>query len=254
MADGRTQRKTAYGFAASLCCCTILIAPQHAPGSGTRAGLCRTFRRGLPLGGYDEGKQAAEALANTTIELIIGCMFSGKTTELIRRIEALEPSAKLVTLKPAIDDRYSPTHIVTHHRQTAAAQTVHNAGAILDHVGDAEVVAIDEIHFFDDAIVDVCQGLAKRGVRVICTGLDRDMWGDVFPHVERLSQIADTAILTAECNACGQPANRTHRTVPLIDGNLVGGPGEFEPRCEKCFSPPSAPKPADTTGLAQPPP
>ena len=192
-------------------------------------------------------------MANTTIELIIGCMFSGKTTELIRRIEALAPSTRIVTLKPAIDDRYSPTHIVTHHRRTATAQTVQDARAILDRVGDAEVVAIDEIHFFNDGIVEVCRALASRGVRVICTGLDRDMWGDIFPHVERLSQIADTAILTAVCNACGQPANRTHRTVPLIDGNLVGGPGEFEPRCEQCFSPPAAPKPADTTGLAQPP-
>ncbi|MCH8969403.1 MAG: thymidine kinase, partial [Planctomycetes bacterium] len=150
------------------------------------------------------------------IELIIGCMFSGKTTELIRRIEALAPSTAIVTLKPAIDDRYSSTHIVTHHRQTATAQTVENAPAILDRVGDAEVVAIDEIHFFGDAIVEVCQELAKRGMRVICTGLDLDMWGDVFPHVE-LSRIAETTVLTAECKACGRPANRTHRTVPLLD-------------------------------------
>ena len=180
-------------------------------------------------------------------------MFSGKTTELIRRIETLAPSTGIVTLKPAIDDRYSPTHIVTHHRQTATAQTVQNARAILDCVGDAEVVAIDEIHFFDDVIVEVCQELASRGVRVICTGLDRDMWGDGFPHVERLSLIADTTVLTAECKACGRPANRTHRTVPLVDNNLVGGPDEFEPRCERCFSPPAAPKPSGTTGLAQPP-
>ena len=180
-------------------------------------------------------------------------MFSGKTTELIRRIEALAPSTGIVTLKPAIDDRYSPTHIVTHHRLTATAQTVENARAILDCVGDAEVVAIDEIHFFDDVIVEVCRALASRGVRVICTGLDRDMWGDGFPHVERLSLIADTTVLTAECKACGRPANRTHRTVPLVDNNLVGGPDEFEPRCEKCFTPPAAPKPAGTPGLAQPP-
>ncbi len=207
----------------------------------------------MPLGRCPEGEQADITLANTTIELIIGCMFSGKTTELIRRIEALAPSKRIVTLKPAIDDRYSPTHIVTHHRRTATAQTVESARAILNRVGDAEVVAIDEIHFFDDAIVEVCQELAQRGMRVICTGLDLDMWGDVFPHVERLSRIADTTVLTAACKACGRPANRTHRTVPLLDNNLVGGPAEFEPRCEKCFTPPAAPKPAATTGLAEPP-
>ncbi len=182
-------------------------------------------------------------------------MFSGKTTELIRRIEALEPSTAIVTLKPAIDNRYSPTHIVTHDRQTATAQTVENARAILDRVAGAgaEVVAIDEIHFFDDAIIEVCQELARRGMRVICTGLGLDMWGDVFPHVEKLSRIAETTVLTTECKACGRPANRTHRTVPLVDHNLVGGPEEFEPRCEKCFTPPASPKPASTTGLAQPP-
>ena len=198
-------------------------------------------------------KQAVTTLSERHIELIIGCMFSGKTTESIRRIEALAPSTRIVTLKPAIDDRYSPTHIVTHHRQTATAQTVQDARAILGRVGGAEVVAIDEIHFFDDAIVEVCQELAQRGMRVICTGLDLDMWGDVFPHVEKLSRIAETTVLTAECKACGRPANRTHRTVPLLDNNLVGGPEEFEPRCEKCFTPPAAPKPAGATGLAQPP-
>ncbi len=198
-------------------------------------------------------EQAVTTLSERHIELITGCMFSGKTTELIRRIEALAPSTGIVTLKPAIDDRYSPTHIVTHNRQTATAQAVDNARAILDRVGNAEVVAIDEIHFFDDVIVEVCQELASRGMRVICTGLDLDMWGDVFPHVEKLSRIADTTVLTTICKVCGRPANRTHRTVPLVDHNLVGGPEEFEPRCEKCFTPPAAPKPAGTTGLAPPP-
>lgn len=199
-----------------------------------------------------EGEQVDIPLANPTIELIIGCMFSGKTTELIRRIEALAPAAKLVTLKPAIDDRYSSTDIVTHDGRTVTAQTVANAGLIIERAAGADVVVIDEIHFIDDGIVDACSQLAHKGLRVICSGLDRDMWGDVFPHVERLSRIADTTVLTAECKSCGLRANRTYRTAPLLDNNLVGGPEVFEPRCEKCFKAPATPKPTGTTGLAQP--
>ena len=192
-------------------------------------------------------------MSNTTIELITGCMFSGKTTELIRRIKALAPSTRVVTLKPAIDNRYSATDIVTHDQQTSSARTVGSAREIMGLAADADVIAVDEIHFFDDSIVKVCQGLAKRGKRVICTGLDRDMWGDIFKHVEELSRIAETTVLTTVCKACGNQANRTQRTVPLLNGNLVGGAEEFEPRCERCFTPPEAPKPAGTIGLAQSP-
>jgi len=190
-------------------------------------------------------------LSNSKIELIIGCMFSGKTTELIDRINALAPGTKIVTLKPAIDDRYSNTDLVTHNGRTAQARTVEHSNEIAEQAGEAEVVVIDEIHFFDDAIVQTCQQLARRGVRVICSGLDRDMWGDIFAHVEQLSRLAETTLLTTTCKACGGSANRTHRTVPLMDDNLVGGPDEFEPRCENCFTPPTAPKPAHTPGLAE---
>ncbi|MCH8218555.1 MAG: hypothetical protein IH892_17490 [Planctomycetes bacterium] len=134
------------------------------------------------------------------------------------------PSAKVVTLKPAIDNRYSPTNIVTHDGLQADAQTVENAQQIIEQAVDAEVVVIDEIHFFDHAIVDVCQQLAGQGKKVICTALDRDMWGDVFPHVEQVSRISNTTVLTTMCNACGRPATRTQRTAPFVDGNLVGGP------------------------------
>ncbi len=178
-------------------------------------------------------------------------MFSGKTSELIRRINGYPPSTKLIALKPAIDDRYSPTDIVSHDGQVAKGQTVENAQAIIAQAGDAEVVAIDETHFFDEAIVQACRQLADRGTKVICSGLDRDMWGDVFPQVQQLSRIAQTTVLTTTCKVCGRRANRTQRTVPLVDANLVGGPEAFEPRCEKCFTPPASPKPTHTPGLTQ---
>ncbi|MCH8853881.1 MAG: thymidine kinase, partial [Planctomycetes bacterium] len=106
-------------------------------------------------------------MSNSKIELITGCMFSGKTTELIDRINALAPGTKIVTLKPAIDDRYSNTDLVTHNGRTAQARTVEHSNEIAEQAGEAEVVVIDEIHFFDDAIVETCQQLARRGVRVI---------------------------------------------------------------------------------------
>ncbi len=189
-----------------------------------------------------------------SIELVCGCMFSGKTTELIRRIrDAQHHGADVIALKPTIDNRYSETHIVSHNGDTLESHTVDSARDIPSAAKTADVVALDEIHFFDDSIVEICQQLRDRGQRVITCGLDRDMWGDVFTHLERLSRIAQTTVLYGRCAVCGNRADRTHRKVPLLDDNLVGGPAEFEPRCERCFSPPNRPKPGRTVrGLAGP--
>ena len=180
-------------------------------------------------------------------------MFSGKTTELIKRIHAYPPGTNFVAFKPEIDDRYSPTNIVSHDGEEIEAQAVPNAHAIMELAGQAAVVAIDEIHFFDDTLIDVCKQLAARGMVVVCCGLDRDMWGDPFLLIEKLGRIARSSILSCPCKVCGRPANRTHRTIPLLDANLVGGPESFEPRCEECFEPPSQPKPKDARGAARKP-
>lgn len=187
-------------------------------------------------------------------------MFSGKTTELIRRVRSYcsvctaqhDFPGLVIALKPAIDDRYSPTDIVSHDGQRLAAQTVGSPREILDRPDQADIVAIDEIHFFDDSIVEVCRTLSERDIHVICCGLDRDMWGDEFPHVQRLSRFAETMVMHGVCRRCGRPADRTQRITPLLGDNLVGGPEAFEPRCAACFSPPASPKPGKAIpGLAE---
>ena len=184
------------------------------------------------------------------IEFICACMFSGKTTALIECIDALPQSQQVMCMKTCIDDRYSQSDIVSHDGKRLHATALPTVGDMLNAAEDAEVVAIDEIHFLDDALVDVCRTLAGRGKRIICCGLDRDMWGDPFLHVQQLSNIAETTVLTGTCAQCSAPANRTHRKVPLTDNNLVGGTDAFEPRCEACFEPPDAPKPQALPGLA----
>ncbi len=170
-------------------------------------------------------------------------MFSGKTTELIRRIRRCAARRRTLTLKPIIDDRYSPTDVVTHDGGMLPAQTVRAARQILDRVGTAEVVAVDEVHFFDESLVEVCTELAGRGITVICSGLDRDLWGRPFAHIARLSALAETTVLHGTCAVCRKPADRTQRTTPLLDDNLVGGAADFEPRCAACFHPPEAARP-----------
>ena len=166
-------------------------------------------------------------------------MFSGKTMELLRRARAADPD-KVVLFKHSRDDRYSATEIVTHRNDHHQAVTVSASGEVLRHVPpQVEFVGIDEGHFFDSALAEVCQGLVRRGCTVIVTALDLDSWGRPFVPVMRLREQADAVLIKrAVCARCGRPADRTQRTTPIADGNLVGGPEAFEPRCQGCWAPP----------------
>ncbi len=178
-------------------------------------------------------------------------MFSGKTTELIRRIESVPSDAQVMCFKPAIEDRYSRSNIVSHDGKVLSAHAAASPRDILDRSASAEVIGVDEIHFFDDSIVAVFEQLAARGVRVVAAGLDRDMWGDAFAHVQRIAALARTTEMFGICAVCRCQADRTHRTAPLVDDNLVGGAESFEPRCQNCFKPPPTPKPTTAhPGLA----
>ena len=187
------------------------------------------------------------------IELIVGCMFSGKTTRLIERVQACRREGlRVIALKSSVDDRYCQTDIVSHNQESLEAHTIDAPGQILEYLPEADVVVVDEVHFFGDDLVDVCRRVVQQGKRVICVGLDRDMWGDVFDHMARLAELAETTVMTTRCAKCGGVGNRTHRKIPLVDNNLVGGAEAFEPRCESCFRPPNSPKPAQSVvGLAQ---
>ncbi len=177
------------------------------------------------------------------LEVISGCMFAGKTEELIRRINVLRFAKKNIKVfKPAIDDRYSNTKVVSHAGSSVDSFVVSKARDILDLVDDSvDVVAIDEVQFFDSEIVAVCDQLAGSGKRVMVAGLDMDFRGEPFNVMPVLITCAEFVTkLTAVCTTCGAPATRTQRLVngaaasyhdPII---LVGASESYEARCRHC--------------------
>lgn len=177
------------------------------------------------------------------IEVICGGMFSGKSEELIRRVRrARIAKQKVSVFKPAIDDRYHSEAIASHNGELMKAQPVKSAEEIWDKVSpDCQVVAIDEVQFFDDTIVQVCQQLADQGMRVICAGLDQDFRGLPFGPTPILLAVAEYVTkLQAICVRCGGPASRTQR---IIDGKpvreddpliRVGASEQYEARCRHC--------------------
>ena len=179
------------------------------------------------------------------IEVISGCMFAGKTEELIRRVRTLQYAKKdIVVVKPSIDNRYSVTEVASHAGSRVRSVCVASALEILQHVKPTtEVVAIDEVQFFDHDIIDVCEHLADKGVRVICAGLDRDFRAEPFGVMPELMTRAEFITkLSAVCVVCGAPATRTQR---LVDGKpasyddpivLVGASEAYEARCRHCHT------------------
>jgi thymidine kinase len=186
------------------------------------------------------------------IELVCGSMFSGKTEELLRRVRRAEIARKKLQLfKPTIDNRYGLVRVASHDGVAREdAVVVCNAEDILRRLDvDTEVVAVDEVQFFDDAIADVCDHLADRGLRVIAAGLDQDFRGEPFgPMPLLLARAERVDKLHAICVACGASASRTQR---LIDGRparyddpviLVGGSESYEARCRNCHEVPGKPR------------
>jgi thymidine kinase len=188
------------------------------------------------------------------IELVCGSMFSGKTEELLRRVRRSEIARRQVLLfKPQLDHRYGQQRVASHNGVAREGViVVENAADILDHVTpDVQVVAIDEVQFFDWTIADVCVALANRGKRVIAAGLDQDFRGEPFGPMPLLLALAEHVDkLHAICVICGGEASRTQR---LIDGSparyhdpiiLVGGSESYEARCRACHQVPGRPEPS----------
>lgn len=171
--------------------------------------------------------------------LIRGCMFAGKTTELFKILQNQHPDQVLL-FKHDIDRRYSQEFVTSHAGKSWPAVSVGCATAISSHVGPSiKLVALDEAHFFDDALMDMIQTLRQRHLDVVLTSLDLDSWGRPFPLIQRLMKTADVdKPLTAICARCQKPANHTQRLTPIVDGNMVGGSESYEPRCQSCWTPP----------------
>jgi len=187
---------------------------------------------------------APEREEHGLVTLILGCMFSGKTTALLRQLRQAD-SAGVLAIKPGIDRRYSDTQIVTHSGQAFPAKPVAGAAEVLGMVdASTQFVGIDEAHFFDEELVDVVSALRGRRIDVVLTALDRSSWGRLFRVVEGLRAISDEfALVYAVCARCGRRADHTQRLTPIIGTNLVGGPESYEPRCAACWRPPPEPEP-----------
>jgi Thymidine kinase len=146
------------------------------------------------------------------IEVVCGCMFSGKTEEFIRWLRRAQiAKQKVAIFKPKVDTRYSAEHITSHSEQSLVAQVVEDANEILDLVNDAQAVGIDERQFFKPNIVDVCYHLADQGKRVIVAGHDQDCPGKPFEPMPQLLAITEytTKTLTI-CIVCGNPTDIRH--------------------------------------------
>lgn len=176
------------------------------------------------------------------VEVICGPMFAGKSEELIRRVKTLSyADQKIICFKPDIDNRYDPSSIASHDGDIYRAIPVKTVQEIKDNIEiGTNVVAIDEVQFFDQSIVELCESLASAGVRVIVAGLDCDFRGEPFPVMANLLARAEVITkLSAACTVCGCAATRTQR---LVDGKpadyndpiiLVGASESYEARCRK---------------------
>lgn len=170
------------------------------------------------------------------IEVVAGCMFSGKTEELIRRLKRATIAKQTVKIfKPVIDKRYSEEEIVSHSEQSLPSVLVSDANEILEKAKDYQVIGIDEAQFFGPELVDVCNKLADSGKRVIAAGLDQDYTGKPFEPVPQLLAVAEYITKAmAICVECGNPADKTQRKVVSKERVLVGAADSYEARCRRC--------------------
>lgn len=185
----------------------------------------------------------AHSLAH--LDVICGPMFSGKTTELIRRLrEYGSPNGGVndlpIAIKPDRDDRYAAAQIVSHAGDRLEAISVSSAAEVLGVVAaaGAGAVGIDEAHFFGVELIGPVQQLLRRGLRVVVAGLERDHRGAPFEPFPWLLCEADEVLkLAGPCAACGRPAIHTQRMVASSERIVVGGAEAYQPRCRACFVP-----------------
>ena len=191
---------------------------------------------------FDNTEERRKNRLNGTgwIEVIVGSMFSGKSEELIRRLNrARIARQKVQVFKPKIDARYSVEEIASHSGQKHGSLPVSTAAELMAAIQEeTQVVGIDEGQFFDAELPAVASALARRGVRVIVAGLDQDYLGKPFEPMPQLLAIAEYITKTlAICMVCGSPANHTQRLVASSERVLVGATGTYEARCRHCFDP-----------------
>ncbi len=179
------------------------------------------------------------------IEVICGCMFAGKSEELIRRIHVLSYAKKEIQIfKPQIDDRYAKNEVVAHNGARIPCTAVKDSKELASKIAKTtEVVAVDEVQFFDEGMIGLCEQLASQGRRVMLVGLDLDYRGEPFGIMPQLIAKAEFVTkLTAVCSCCGAPATRTQLLIKdesAVHGNagtIIGGSESYEARCRHCHT------------------
>ena len=172
------------------------------------------------------------------IEVVCGSMFSGKTEELIRRLRRAQfANQKIALFKPTVDNRYSDVEVVSHDFHKLTSTPIKDPADMLKVGPEVKVVGVDEAQFFDASLVEVCQTLANRGVRVIVAGLDMDYLGQPFGPMPRLMAVAeDVQKVHAICVKCGALASFSHRLSKSQDLVLLGEKDIYEPLCRDCFN------------------
>jgi thymidine kinase len=191
---------------------------------------------------FDNTEERRRTRLNGTgwIEVIVGSMFSGKSEELIRRLNrARIARQKVQVFKPTIDVRYTAEEIASHSGLKHLSRPVSTTAEMIGHVDDdTQVIGIDEGQFFDMEIVEAVNLLARAGKRVIIAGLDQDYTGKPFEPMPQLLSIAEFITKThAICVKCGGTANYSQRTVESEERVEVGASDKYEARCRKCFVP-----------------
>jgi len=187
----------------------------------------------------DLGNRNREPLRNNGwVEVITGAMFSGKTEELIRRLNrAIIARQKVEIFKPVIDTRYHEEYVVSHNETQIRSTPVNFSQDILLMAGNSNVVGIDEAQFFDEHLVEVATKLANMGKRVIIAGLDMDYLGKPFGPMPELMAVAEFVTKVHPiCIRCGAIAVYSHRLTKDKDTVLVGEKEAYEPLCRNCYN------------------
>jgi thymidine kinase len=185
------------------------------------------------------GKKSKDPFKNTGwVEVITGAMFSGKTEELIRRLNrALIAKQRVEIFKPVIDTRYHAKYVISHDETQIRSTPVNFAEDILLQAGNSDVVGIDEAQFFDRNLIDVVTKLADQGKRVIVAGLDMDYRGNPFGPMPALMAIAEFVTKVHPiCIKCGAIAVYSHRITKEKKTVLVGERESYEHLCRKCYN------------------
>lgn len=189
------------------------------------------------------------------LEAIAGCMFAGKTEELLRRLTRLRfARQRYLLFKPSIENRYGQDKVVTHDGRKVDCYLLEPGKETLEELTKivsraelemADVVAFDEAQFFSQKFPQLCEELVQLGKRVIVAGLDTNFRNEPFGPMAEVLALADKVTkLKAVCARCGKPATRTQRLVNGQPANkndpeiLIGGAEIYEPRCRKCYIPP----------------